>query len=274
MARRPALAQQPAWVAQLGYTPDQVFPARRGLHGMPFVDVVIEGTKQRLLFDTGDMAGLTLATNLINRLELPETGRWDRLDSDGHVIGSYRRVQARAVILFGRALSDQTILEFSDADLGGLVGPDALPGTRFTLDYRSELLAVASSSLQNAPRGFVALPLTRSARLPRLILAVGRVNGRPVLMEFDTGASRTNIDPQLVQELGLARSGDGVRIDSLALGPLVFSVPSAKVDSKAGIDPTLTPALQLAVGSDILAQVIITVDYAGGRLLVRDTRRP
>ena len=108
--------------------------------------------------------------------------------------------------------------------------------------------------------------------MPHLILASGRVNGRPVLIEFDTGASRTNIDPALVQELGLPTAGNGVRIDSLAIGPLVFAVPSARVNPKGGIDPTLSPPIQLAVGSDILAQIILTVDYTRGQLLLFDAR--
>lgn len=269
-----ALAQQPAWVAQLGYRPAEVFAVRRGHLGMPFLEVAIGDSTYWLLFDTGNMVGLTLATPLLDRLRLPESGRWNSLDSDGRVIGSYRQVRAPVVRLLGRALADQTIFEFSDTALAGLVGPDALPGTRFTLDYRAGLLAVTPSSLQAVPRGYAALPLRRSTRHPRLILASGRVNGRPVLIEFDTGASRCNIDPALVRELGLPRAGNGVRIDSLAIGPLVFVVPSARVNPKAGIDPSLSPPIQLAVGSDILSRLILTVDYARGQLLLADARAP
>jgi predicted aspartyl protease len=267
-----AVAQQPSWVAQLGYRPDQVFAVRRGHLGMPFLEVAIGDSTYWLLFDTGNTVGLTLATPLLDQLRLPEVGRWDRLDSDGRVIGTYRRVRAPVVRLLGRTLTDQTVFEFSDAALGGSVGPGALPGTRFALDYRAGILAITSSHLQEVPAGFTALPLTRSSRLPHLILATGRVNGRPVLIELDTGASRTNVDPALVQELGLPTARHGVRIDSLVLGSLVFAVPSARVNPKGGIDPTLSPPIQLAIGSDILAQVIQLVDYPRERLLLFDAR--
>jgi predicted aspartyl protease len=240
---------------------------------MPFVEVTIGNSTHRLLFDTGNTVGLTLATRLLDQLNLPETGRWDRLGSDGRVVGTYRQVRAPRVRLLGRTLAGQTIFEFGDPDLTGLVGPDALPGSRFTLDYRARALAVSSSPLEVVPPGFVALPLTRSWRHPRLILAMGRVNGRSVLIEFDTGASRTNIDPQLVRDLALPAARNGVRIDSLEIGPLRFVVPSAKVVPKSGIDPTLTLPIQIAVGSDILGRVTLTVDYAEGRLVVRDARR-
>ena len=239
---------------------------------MPFVQVTIGESTERWLFDTGNMVGLTLETHVLDQMNLPEVGRWDRLASDGRVIGSYRRVRAPTVRLLGQTLSDQTIYEFSDSDLVGLVGPDALPGTRFTLDYRAGVLAITSSPVEIVPPGFIVLPLRRSSRHPRLILATGRVNGRPVLIEFDTGASRTNIDPQLVRDLALPATRNGVRIESLVIGPLAFAVPSAKVVPKSDIDPTLTPPIQLSVGSDILAQIILTVDYSAGRLLVRDAR--
>jgi hypothetical protein len=274
LAAATGVAQQPAWVAELGYRPDEVFALQRGYLGMPFVQVAVGDSTYWLLFDTGNMVGLTLATPLLDRLRLPESGRWDRLDSDGHVIGSYRRARAPIVRVLGRTLADQEIFEFSDTVLGGLVGPDALPGSRFTLDYRAGILAVTQSPLQHVPAGFAAVPLTRSSRHPRLILALGRVNGRPVLIEFDSGASRSNIDSALVQELFLPPAVNGVRIDSLAIGPLVFAVPSARVNPKAGIDPTLSPPIQLAVGSDILGQLILMVDYTRGQLLLRDARAP
>ena len=241
---------------------------------MPFVQVGIGDSTYWLLFDTGNMAGLTLATPLVDKLQLPEVGRWDRLDADGQVIGSYRQVRAPLVRVLGWTLVDYTVREFADAELGGLVGPDELPGARFTLDYRAGLLAVSNTPLQDVPSGFTVLPLTRSSRHPRLILASGRVNQRSVLIEFDTGASRTNIDPRLVEELDLPPAGNGVRIDSLAIGPFVFHVPSARVNPKAGIDAALRPPIQLAVGSDILGQLLLTVDYTRGELLLLDAREP
>lgn len=267
-AGRPVAGQQPAWVEQLGYRADQVFGAWRGRSGMPFVDVTIGERTWRLLFDTGNTVGLTLATNVLDQLGLPEEGRWDSFGSDGRKIGTYRRARAPSVRLLGRTLTDQPIYEFSDSGLVGLVGTDALPGDRFTLDYRAELLAVGTSAVGPLPAGSFALPLTRSRRHPRMILAMGRVNGRAVLIEFDTGASRTNIDPQLARELALPETSNGVRIDSLGIGPLMFTVPSAKLVPKSGIDPALTPPIQLAVGSDILSQLVMTVDYVSGRLIV------
>lgn len=268
------MAQQPAWVAQLGYEQEMIFPVRHGPRGMPFVQVDIGPASYWLLFDTGNMVGLTLTTHLLDRLGLPELRRWNSLDADGRIIDSYRSVRAPEVRVLGQRLVDHPIFEFSDSLLEGLVGPDLLPGTRFTLDYRAQLLAVASTALDALPPNFVELRLTPSARHPGLILAQGQVNGHLVLIEFDTGASRTNVDPALVRDLGLVAVANGVRIDSLALGSLRFSVPSARVNPKSGIDPDLQPPIQLAIGSDILSQLLLTVDYASGRIVLREARRP
>ncbi len=262
------VAGEPEWVGQLGYRAEEVFPARRGRSGMPFVEVLIGRSAQTVLFDTGDMVGLALATPRLDALRLPETGRWNQYDSNGRLVGAFRKSQAPFVLMFGQAVMDHTIYEIADTALGGLVGPDQLPGTRFTLDYAAEKIAVSRSPVVSAPPGFTVLPLVVSARQPRLILAMGRVNGREVLIEFDTGKSRTVIDPALAATLGLSRTETGVRIDSLAIGPLVFPVASAKEVVLSGIDPDLSPPIQASVGSDILSKILLTVDYAGGQMLI------
>jgi predicted aspartyl protease len=267
-------AQRPAWVAQLGYRADQVYSAKPGRASRPFIEMTIGNVTRRVLFDTGNMAGLSLATNVLDELKLPEVGHWNYSDADGRVVGTYRRVRAPSVTFLGRTLTNQVILEFSDTSVGGLVGPEALPGARFTIDYRAELLAVTDAPLDSVPPGFVVLPLIRSTRQPYLILAMGSINGHPTLFEFDTGATRTNVDPELVRALALPQALNGVRIDSLALGSLMFAIPSARVDGKQGIDPALSPPLLLSVGSDVLSRIIWTVDRAAGRMLIKDARQP
>lgn len=260
--------RQPAWVPQLGYRPSEIFALRTGHLGMPFVEVEIGDSRHWLLLDTGDMAGLTMATPLLDQLQLPETGRWNSYDADGRVIGTYRRFRAPAVRILGHTFADETILELDDTSIAGLVGPAHVPGTRFTLDYGAGIVAVASDRVRHVPAGAVTLPMTRSSLHPHLVLTLGKVNGRSALIELDTGASRTNVDPSLVRELGLPSVEHGVRIRSVELGPFAFDIPSARVNPKAGIDSTLSPPIQLAVGSDVLHQLVLTVDYALGEIVL------
>jgi hypothetical protein len=90
-----------------------------------------------------------------------------------------------------------------------------------------------------------------------------------VLTEFDTGKSRTVIDPELARQLKLASNERGVQIDSLFIGDTPFAIPSAKLVSLADIDRSLPAPIELSVGSDVMSQLLITVDYATNRLVFR-----
>jgi hypothetical protein len=259
----------PAWAQQLGYRPTDLIAVRMGPAHVPLVQVEVSGVARWLLFDTGNMVGLSLTRQALNEQALPVDSTWRRLDSGGNVVGVFRRLQGSSVRAFGRQLGDLPVFETDDLNVPGLIGPDLLPGNRFTLDYRAGVLAVTNTELQNPPPEFTVVPLVRSSRHPRLILAFCTIAGRPVLTEFDTGKTRTVIDPGLAHELGLPSNDRGVRIESLAISKLTFAVPSAKPLVLAQIDPSLSTPIQLSVGSDVMSQLLITVDYAKDRLIMR-----
>lgn len=265
--------QGAAWIAQLSYRPTEVTAIRAGPARMPLVEVKISGISHWLLFDSGDMVGLSLTTSELSQHSLPVDSTWRRLASDGRVIGTFRRMRGSSVHAFGRALGDLPVFEINESIVPGLIGPDHLPGNRFTLDYRAGLLAVTDGALGTLPAEFAELPLVRSPRHPRLILAFCTVAGRPVLTEFDTGKTRTVIAPRLVEALGLRSTEDGVRLDALQIGPTPFAVSSAKVVSLAAIDQSLPAPIELSVGSDVMSQMLITVDYAAHRLVFRRQAR-
>ena len=270
----PASAQVPEWVGPLGYRASELVEVRIGPYGMPLVQVDVAGVSRWLLFDTGDMVGVSLTTSELSSQELPVDSTWRRLDSDGSVIGEFRRLRAPSVRAFGRELGPLPIYEVDGLVVPGLIGLDLLPGGRFTLDYGSGLLAVTDTPLGEPPAGFEELPLVRSRRHPRLILAYCRIGEREVLTEFDTGKSRTVISPELARELGLVPDDRGVRIDALGVGSATFGIPSAKLVSLADIDRSLPAPIELSVGSDVMSELVITVDYATGRLLVGERRPP
>jgi len=270
----PASTQLPAWVAALGYREAELIEVRTGPLGMPLVQVEVASTPRWLLFDTGDMVGVSLTTGELASQELPVDSTWRRLDSDGRVLGEFRRLRSPSVRAFGRELGPLPVYEMDELVVPGLIGPDLLPGSRFTLDYRAGVLAVTDTPLDVPPQGFDVLRLVRSRRHPRLILAYCRIGNREVLTEFDTGKSRTVIAPDLARELGLVADERGVRIDSLGVGSATFAIPSAKLVPLADIDRSLPAPIELSVGSDVMSELLITVDYATGRMLIADTRRP
>jgi hypothetical protein len=241
---------------------------------MPNVPVTINGQRLQLVLDTGNLSGLTLTPDWLRRLALPVVDHVQAYDSGGREIGRYAVHRADTVAAFGRKWSDVRILERDTGVLNGLIGPAYLLDRRFTIDYRSRLLGVSESPLPDTALHSESGELVPHPDLPGLILIRGKVNGQPVLMEVDTGKSRTCIDEALVRRLDPPRTGDGCRLESVEIGAFSFTVPSAKILSFGGLSRGLPEPIRLGVGADILLKVILSVDYPRGRyMLTRITRR-
>jgi hypothetical protein len=265
-----ASAQAPWWVDSLAYAPAQVTPIRVGTDGFPYVRVRIETTELWLLFDTGNMAGLTLATRYYDGLRLPEIGRIRRRDSSGEPVGEFRMGRAARVEALGHTSSDAAVREFEHPRIAGLFGPGELAGSRFTLDYGRRLLAVTDSALE-MKAGPRTRHLIRSARHPRLIIVEGRFRGRSILIELDTGKSRAVVDPTWARRVGLAVGHtDTVAVGTVELAGVAVPILDAKPVGLGAIDPDLPAPLVLSLGSDVLSQFLLTVDYAQGLVLLWD----
>ncbi len=257
-----------SWIRNLNYQPGEVYPIMVGEHGYPFVPVIIDGQRINLPFDTGNMTGLALGTTEINRLALPKTGEWQRLDSTGKPVGRFGIYHAGIVKVFGRQWPNQEIYEIAGRNLRGLVGPKFLLDRRYTLDYRSQMMAVSTSPLPAAPAGSSEEALVISPRHAGLILVRGHLNGQPVLIEVDTGKTRSCVDPELARRMGLTRVARGYRLDSLQIGDFDFRVAAAKPVGFGGISQGLAQAVGVSIGADILQQVIVSVDYRSGRFVL------
>ncbi len=262
---------QPAptsWQEPLGYRPEQVHPIRIGALGLPVVPIEIDGARLEAVFDTGDMAGIVLPSPTIARLGLRQAGEAPQYDGSGRRIGTVTTWATEAVVFLGDTLREQRVIGIDPAGVPGLVGPSAVPGSRFTVDYGCPCLAASDAPSPPAREGTVELPLLRSSRFPRLILVRGTVQGTPVVVEIDTGKSRTVVDPALADRLALPPVAGGHRIEELRIGSRVFAVPSARRDGLAGIDPTLPEPVGVGMGSDLLANLVFTVDFDRGVLRI------
>ena len=103
---------------------------------------------------------------------------------------------------------------------------------------------------------------------PRLILVQGRVNGVEVLIEIDTGKSRTAIDRSFVRRLALEESPRGARVGTVKVGPRSTEVSWARIVDTSGISRELVRPISLGLGSDTLSRFVWTVDYKQGRLWI------
>lgn len=272
IAGRPACGQVPSWVESLGYAPTELSQVRvRG--GFPYVQLKLGGQEFWVLFDTGNMVGLTLATSYFESLSLDSVGTVRRRDSSGELVGEFRIGTAKHVELLGHKLGDVRVYEFDDPRFVGLLGPNDLPGTRYTLDYRTGVLAVSSMPLPAGTRAGVKTPLVRSRVHPRLVVVEGSVQGRSILIELDTGKSRAVVDPEWAAGAGIDVRGDTVAVGDVRIGDISFDVKNAKPVALGAIDSELPLQLALSLGSDMLSRYLITVDYTGGVVLLCEIRQ-
>lgn len=243
-------------------------PVDIGDFGYPYVPVRVADTRLELPFDTGNMGGISVSSELFDQMGLTADASYDSLSSSGEVVATSRVARGVEVSMLGRDLGPVPVYELQHPSLPGLAGPTLLGGGHFTLDYAARKMALAPGTLPDAVPGFRKIPLVRSAEHPMLILVRGTIEGRSIVIELDTGKSRTVINPGLASDLGLERGRRGVAIDSLRIGHLSFEVPSAKEVDQTAIDPGLPEQILAGVGSDLLSRFVWTVDYEAGLLWI------
>jgi ABC-type branched-subunit amino acid transport system substrate-binding protein/predicted aspartyl protease len=263
--------QLPPWVRQLGYQPGELLEIEVGEYGYPYVSVAVNGRQIKLAIDTGNMTGLLLSPQAATELGLKTIGSSHHYDSAGKVIGSPDVYEVETLDAFGQVWTGEVAHAHELSTLAGLIGPKYLLERRFTIDYQRRLMAVTGSQLGKVEET-VILPMIRSPKHEGLILVAGQVNGRQVVIELDTGKSRTVVDTEIVRSLQLPAAKNGYRIDEIRLGQLVFKAPSAKEKSFKGISKGLEKAIGLGIGSDLLAQVVLTVDYRAGMVVLQEHR--
>ena len=249
------------WQKELEYESSEIFPIKVGKYGYPYVQVIINGQELEMAFDTGNMSGLLVAPETAKQLSLSSIGESKHYDSSGETIGTSRVFIVPELVVFGKVWAEEQAHEHAGSGLVGLIGPRYVYGKRFTIDYKNEVIAVSESPSSRIEQENITFPLVRSKDHIGMIVIRGEVNGYPVLIQIDTGKSRTCVDPVLVEKMNLPEVTRGYRIDEIQLGPYSFMVTSAKKVSFRGISGDLPEPILIGMGSDILSQVILSVDY-------------
>lgn len=267
-----ALSQDDAsletWAQKFGYKQEEIHKVSLRRSNFPFITVTINGTDVELLFDTGNMTGLALHSRIAQSLKLPVVDTWNLYSAAGEKIGTANVYAASTVTALGMKIDENRFNGRDSFDLDGLFGPKFLLGKRFTLDYANSLMAVSASKVPETLEGEeLALHLIDS--YAGMLVLKGKVNGREILMQLDTGKSRSVVDPALVEALKLEENSRGAKLNSVVIGSYEFSVPSAKIKSFKGISKRYPQPILLGVGADILSQLTITVDYPRGRIILQ-----
>lgn len=226
-----------------------------------------------MVFDTGNMSGLAVGSETADRLHLPVEREVISRDSGGDVLGTIPVYEVRYVRVFGVEFTDQDAVLHGDDDFHGarvgegLLGPRYFLGRSLTLDYEARLVAVTDSPRPPQPED-VVLEMVTVPGLEGMPVVRGAVNGRSILMQLDTGKSRTVVDPELARSLELPDAPRGPQVQSLRVGSREFMIPSAKLSSLRGISRGLPEPILVGVGSDVLSRMIWTIDYQGGIVIL------
>ncbi len=75
------------WQKALSYRTSDLHPITIGKYGFPYVAVSVNGQKLNLVWDTGNMSGLVLNSDIAARMSLPVIGDNKSYESSGQLIG-------------------------------------------------------------------------------------------------------------------------------------------------------------------------------------------
>lgn len=238
-----------------------------GRFGYPYIQTMVNHQAVNLPFDTGNMFRLVFGQAEAQRLKLPAIGQARSYGSNGELRGLRHTFKVAEITALGRTWVDQSAIEGDQPDLEGLFGPHYLLDRRFTLDYRRGLLAVSDSAMP-AAMASKCLKLLPCRNEPGMPVVEGTVNGRKVLIQIDTGKSRTCIDMALARELALPRTPNGWAIAEIRIGEWTCSVKSARAEDFSALGKDLPAPVLLGIGSDVLPQVLMTIDLRTNHLLL------
>jgi hypothetical protein len=252
----------PDWAEGYEYDSKEIFPIYVGDDGSAYVSATFGGEPLALLFNTsGD--GLSITGNVVEQMGLQVVD--DEMGNENGVDVHYR---VPAFTAFGRLWKDQVVVPASETRYNGSIGPQFMNGSRFTLDYGHQLMAVSESPLPEHLLGedTIAMELSDESLLP---VVKGWLFDEPVLLELDTGSSQTVIDTLLARKIGLEIEEDGVSTAVVRLGAYTFSIESATVQ----LLPITGDLRRVRLGSDVLSQMLITVDYLSGTVAIQPNQQ-
>lgn len=255
-------------LTELQYLPDEIFPIKIDKFGCPDVKMEFKNKPVWIIWDTGDMTGLVLSKKIIDGNDLKVKDSIRLSDSEGNMVG-YSYTYVADSIRFFNGIKDNVSISTATGDYNGLIGPKFIDLKRFTLDYQNKFIGISKHSFKKSMVEGEILSMVKSEMFPRLILVEGQVNGKRVLMELDTGKSRTVIDPELAKELNMTEGKHGVVVDNIALGTLSFGVDNAKLKGFMGISNGLPEPIRIGIGSDVLSKFLFTVDYEQGIVILK-----
>ena len=258
------------WSNKYGFEEGEVFDIEIGKYGFPYFDTEINGHQVKMMYDTGNMVGISVSSEVAKQLGLTKVDEITLVDTGGLLIGRFGVFESEKVKVFGRELTGEKIYETFADDIDGLLPPSLLLEYRVTIDYYNKYLGISKNSFPEKGIKKETFPLVVNPLHPGLPVIEGVVNGEKVLIQLDTGCSRTCVDEKLINKLNLPENEWGYEIKDVRLGSFKFRIKNAKKVSFAGISRGYPASIMLTLGSDTLSKVVFTVDYPNKKVFISE----
>jgi len=258
------------WADRYGFENDEVFSIEIGEYGFPYIDVKINDKDINMMFDTGNMVGLSVSTNIAEQLNLTKIGEYTERDATGNIRGNFSIFDSEEVFVFGKNITTELIESFTDS-FEGIIPPSLMLNKRFTIDYSNGFIGISESSFPKSIANKKTFQLITNTDFPHLNpmpVIEGVVNGQEVIIQLDTGKSRTVVDEKRIEVLDLQSNERGYKIESIKLGSFEFSVTNAKRGNFGGISRGYPGPIMLGLGSDIISEFVFTVDYQNKEVII------
>lgn len=215
---------------------EERIPLRRSNGGHLMVRVRVNGKPCEFAFDTG-ASGTCITQEAWQRLgnELPREAPTGKASGVGGEVGTWCR---EAEIEMGRIKRKLPLIIVPNMPFDGVVGQTFFQDMQYNLSGSSDYIHIFSgastAASRSVPMNTVDIPFTRVGNNLQVDV---RINGRPIQMLFDTGATNTVVTATMAKQMDLKPTGDftvgqmtGVgaasqilvyNVDSIALGPVV-----------------------------------------------------
>jgi hypothetical protein len=264
-----SMSPYPEWVSRYGYACDaEVFPIRLNPDGCPIADVAIGEDLVPLLFDTGCSADLSVHAGVFDSLCVAVAGTAPTFGE--HQWTTMAHGIVADVCVWGTEHDTARVFRNESPRFAGtwrgLLGPRLLAGTRVTIDYQRELVAVSSSDLPAAAiAGASVLDMVPTPITGRIFVWL-TINGTKLFANLDTGASRCVVDSVVWSRITLAGDPDLLSIGELENGGLKIGT-DVKLDDLSDLTTMVPQHIQFVIGADVLKRNLLTLDYVNGRVL-------
>lgn len=260
------------WIREMNYQDSELENIRiNPVFGIPELFVGFSEGSYPLFLDFGNSDEIVITHALKDKINYSAIREIETRNADGSFRGIIQVIEIPEIRILGKKYSNVTASLadwkiYASEPFNGMVGMDYFSNMRFTLDYKRRLFASSAQPLSDVEaQNYIKIPLIEFNYHPYGVHFMGTVNGKPSLIYFDTGKSKTFIEKDLVDTTQLISDKGGtyyngtVPVNFLELS-LEIKFPLVKdIKRKTGENYSVG----IEVGSDLLKNFIISIDRTG-----------